>query len=69
MPKKVYFPINTSEVRSGIDIIWTPSSQRLDIGGWYDSFVGIQTTSISLLEFFKLLGITEKDCQKAWRKK
>lgn len=64
MPKLIYIPSQQS--RSGIDITWTPSAQRLDISGWYDSFVGIEGTSYTLREFFDLLGITEKDCRKAF---
>jgi hypothetical protein len=65
--KTVYFPPNA--LRSGIDIRWTPTAQRLDIGGWYDSFVGIEGASLSLLEFFDALGITEAHCRAAFRKK
>jgi hypothetical protein len=52
---------------SGIDITWTPSAQRLDVGGWYDSFVGLETHSLTLRQFFDELGITEKDCAKAFK--
>ncbi len=65
MPKTIYLPEKGRH--SGIDITWTPSGKRLDIGGWYDSFVGIETSSMTLQEFFGMLGITEKDCQKAFR--
>lgn len=44
---------------------WTPSAGRLDIGGWYDTMVGIQSGSMTLAEFFAKLGITEKDVLKA----
>jgi hypothetical protein len=67
MPKTVYFPISDDQRRnSGIDITWTKSRQSLWISGWYDSFVGIEGQSVSLREFFDLLGITEKDCRKAF---
>ena len=62
--KMVYFPEDAK--RSGISIQWTHSAQRLDIGGWYDSFVGLDGGTVSLREFFDRLGITEKDCQKDW---
>ena len=52
---------------SGIDITWTPSAQRLSFGGWYDSFVVIESHSFRLREFFDALGITEKDCTKAFK--
>lgn len=67
MPKQL--DLTSGYGRSGIDITWTPSAQRLDIGGWYDSFVGIQTHSMSLREFFERLGITEKDVRKAFKEK
>ena len=66
MPKTIYLPPYDVVGQSGIDITWTPSARRLDIGGWYDSYVGIESTSLPLIEFFKLLGITEKDCVKAF---
>jgi hypothetical protein len=65
--KKIYLPPNAT--RSGIDIRWTPSAQRLDIGGWFDTFVGIEGDSMTLREFFDRLGISEKDCRKAWGQK
>lgn len=52
---------------SGISIVWTPSAQRLDVSAWYDSFVGIEGDSMTLRQFFNKLGITEKDCAKAFR--
>lgn len=63
MPKTIYIPEDAQN--SGIDITWTPSAGRLDIGGWYDTMVGIQSGSMSLAEFFAKLGITEKDVRKA----
>lgn len=63
MPKTIYIPEDARH--SGIDITWTPSAGRLDIGGWYDTMVGIQTGSMTLAEFFAKLGITEKDVRKA----
>ena len=65
MPKRI--DLADEWGRSGIDITWTPTAQRLDIGGWYDSFVGIETRSLQLREFFDKLGITEKDCIKAFK--
>lgn len=53
--------------RSGINITWTPSAQRLDIGAWYDSCVGIEGDSMTLSQFFEELGISEKDCAKAFK--
>lgn len=66
MPRQIFLPREGPIRCSGIDITWTPSAQRLDFGGWYDSFVGIEGESFTLLEFFNAMGITEKDCKKAW---
>lgn len=72
MPKTIYLPHDNADVgfdrHSGIDITWTKSTRHLRIGGWYDSIVGIESTEMSLREFFDQLGITEKDCARAWRK-
>ncbi len=66
MPKTIYIPKGGGS--SGISITWTPSAQRLDIDGYYDSFVGIQGKSFELAKFFKELGITKKDVDKAFKK-
>jgi hypothetical protein len=65
MPKRL--DLTDSYRHSGIDITWTPSAQRLDVGGWYDSFVGLETHSLTLRQLFDELGITEKDCAKAFK--
>ena len=70
MPKKLWMPREATQPGSGhqgLNVIWTKTTQRLDFGGWYDSFVGIQGDSMTLREFFDALGITEKDCAKAWK--
>lgn len=59
MPKTFY--ITTEWRHSGIDITWTKSTRRLRIGGWYDSFVGIQSRELSLADLCRELGITAKD--------
>jgi hypothetical protein len=61
MPKT----LNLGNDNSGITITWTPSASRLDISGYFDEFVGIEGGSFTLVEFFKELGITEKDVKKA----
>ena len=66
MPKTIYLP-RGEDSPSGVDITWTPSASRLDIGGWYDNYVGIQEESMTLREFFGKLGITEKACRQAWK--
>lgn len=65
MPRDLFLPFDATH--SGIQLTWTKSSQTLRIGGWYDDFVGIQHTNLSLADFFKYLGITEKDCRKAFK--
>ena len=52
---------------SGITVTWTPSAKRLDVSGWYDGMVGIEGRSLTLAEFLKELGITEKDVRKAFK--
>jgi hypothetical protein len=66
VPKTIYLPKEDSS-RSGVDITWTPSTQSLSIGGWYDGCVGIESTKLTLIEFFNSLGITEKDCVKSFK--
>ena len=67
MPKTIYLP--EYNIDSGINVTWTPTKQRLDIGGYYDKYCGIESTSMTLLEFFNMLGITEEQCKKAWKAK
>lgn len=52
--------------RSGISITFTKKTGNLDISGWYDTFVGIEGESIHLKEFFTALGVTKKDCERAF---
>ena len=66
MPKTVYFCTRDFS-HSGVDITWTKTANRLNIGGWYDGCVGIQDEAVTLREFFDRLGITEKDTQRAWK--
>ena len=64
MPKTIYIPEDATH--SGVSITWTPSAKRIDISGWYDSFVGIAPGSMTLMEFFSKLGIKKKDCLNAF---
>ena len=61
---KLILPVDAKH--SGIDIVYSKKHKSLHIGGWYDSFVGIEPTDMSLAQFFRLLGITEKDCKLAF---
>jgi hypothetical protein len=67
MPKTIY--LTNDDADNGINITWTPSRQQLYISGWFDSFVGIEGKSMFLIDFFTELGITEKDCIKAFKSK
>jgi len=51
--------------RVGIDIRYVKSRRVLQIGGWYDSIVGIEGGEVALGEFLRGLGITAQDCAKA----
>ena len=74
MPKTLYMPYAVFDQEenwnraTGIEITWTPSANRLDISGWYDHCVGIESTAMTLAEFFSRLGITEKDVKNAFAK-
>lgn len=69
MPREMLLPDsrNGDFKSSAIRVVWTPSAGRLDIDAWYDHCVGMETTSMSLRKFFDRLGITEKDCKRAWK--
>jgi len=41
-------------------------NNSIDISGWYDNFVGIESEIVTLKEFFERCGITKKDCTKAF---
>jgi len=69
MPKQVFFPRDSDHDSSGISITWTKTARRLDVSGWFDHCCGIGSDSMTLRQFFDLLGITEKDCAAAWREK
>ena len=64
-PKTIYFPEDAKN--DGIDIAYIKSKNQLRIGGWFDGCVGIGGGNISLKEFFEKLGITEKQCVKAFK--
>ncbi len=68
MPKRIYLPRGRGRNdSSGIGVEWTPTAQRLDISGWFDTMCGIEGDSMTLREFFDALGITEEQCRKAWK--
>lgn len=65
MPRRIEMT-ETPWGSSGITVVWTKSSSRLDISAWYDGCVGIGGKQFLLAEFFAALGITERDCKKAF---
>lgn len=69
MPKTIYLPPDDGHGKrySGIDITYTKSRNVLSIGGWYDSFVGIENTELYLSEFFRQLEIPPKKVEEALR--
>lgn len=69
MPKTIFLPPDDGPFRygSGIDITWYSTSRDIEIGGWYDGCVGIESTRMGLREFFDMLGIKKSDCDKVWR--
>lgn len=66
MPKRIEFT-DAEFPRSGVQVTYTPTANRLDFFGWYDTHVGIEGGSLTLGEFFQRLGIGEKDCRRALR--
>ena len=60
--KPIYFPPDAK--RSGISITYIKSRGVLEISGWYDSCVGIESTEIGLGDFLSKLGVTMKDVEK-----
>lgn len=64
MPTRINIPEDAD--RSGVSIEYTKSRRVLYISGWYDSVVGIEGKEYTLAEFFQKLGISKKDCNKAF---
>ena len=60
-------PLFMGDDHSGIDVTFIRSRMSLEIGGWYDQFVGIETTVMPLREFFDRVGIREADCRRAFK--
>ncbi len=68
MPTTIKLTNDPLYPRSGIAITWTRRASRLDIWGWYDHYVGFEGASITLGQLFERLNITQKDCEKAFKK-
>lgn len=62
--KEIVLPSENSH--AGIRVLYIQRRKTLRISGWYDRFVGIEPTEITLADFFKTLNITFKDCQSAF---
>jgi hypothetical protein len=51
--------------RSGVMVAYVKSRRLVRVGGWYDSFVGIEGFEKPLAEFLTELGITDSDVRRA----
>ena len=70
MPKKIYLPKNPKGYsNSGIGVEYVKTTQWISISGWFDSMIGIEGEGMPLRELFDRLGITEKDCARAFKEK
>ena len=65
---KLVLPLVYYGNASGIEIDYIKKRKSLVISGWYDHFVGIEPSELTLAQFFARLGITEKDCRLAFQK-
>jgi hypothetical protein len=66
MPKTLYISEGYSN-STGIRVTYTKSRRAVYISGWYDSFVGIDGKEFTLKEFFSALGVTQRDCDSAFK--
>ena len=57
--------VSSEDSHAGIDIIWTRSSRRLSVCGWYDSMVDIEGETVRDVEFFQRIGMTAADLRRA----
>lgn len=64
MPKTIHL---SKYDASGISITFTKTRSAISVSGWYDQYVGIEGETMTLGEFFRRLGITRKDCDRALR--
>lgn len=61
---KIYLP--SSVDRTGVDVTYHKKGNALIIGGWCYGQFDIKSTQMPLAEFFKQLGITRRDCERAF---
>jgi hypothetical protein len=64
-----YIKLASSGGRSGVDVAYDATTRTLTIGGWYDSFVGIEPQTVSLDEFLRQLGVRKKHCVQVFERK
>lgn len=62
-PQSVTFGYNRHE---GVEVSYVKGRRDLSVVAWYDSGVGIGPFQLSLAEFLTSLGVTLKDCEKAF---
>ena len=67
MTKQPKQTIWTGDTSSGVSIRFVKSTQTLHIGGYYDTFVGIESEAMSLRDFFQRLGINKSMCLAAFK--
>lgn len=63
-PKKLYLTRAPNWHTSGVGITYIKRRNVLRIGGWCDSYVGIEGQTMGVPEFCEKLGITEKDLKR-----
>lgn len=58
-----YFP--PAAKSSGVDITFNNRKGMVTVGGWYNSCVGIEPTTLSLAAFLDRLGIRPQDIERS----
>jgi len=64
--KEAIFSVYKEE---GVVIQFDNDTQMLYVGGWFVEFMGIPFVKVPLIDFFNQLGISLKDCRKAFSAK
>jgi hypothetical protein len=62
--KRVFFPERRPDDimpdHSGIDVWYDRRDDSIEIGGWYDSCVGIESTTMPLRDFLLKIGVQKR---------
>ena len=62
--KRIFFPERKPDDvfpdRSGIDVRYDRKSDTIEIGGWYDSCVSIESTTLPLRDFLPKIGVQKR---------